>query len=60
MGHEVLVHTFSLTGEGQSLCAFDIVEVTMNGDCGDDVTITYDDPFASGTFTGDVDCTLTF
>jgi hypothetical protein len=33
-------------------------EVTIRGDCGDDVTITYEDPNTFATFTGDVDCTL--
>jgi hypothetical protein len=53
--------TFSLTGEGSSICFAQpqTGEVTISGDCGDDVTITYEDTGASGTFTGDVECTLT-
>jgi hypothetical protein len=52
--------TFSLTGEGSSICFAEpqTGEVTISGDCGDDVTITYEDTGASGTLTGDVDCTL--
>ena len=54
--------TFSLTGEGSSLCFAEpqTGEVTISGDCGDDVTITYEDTGTSGTLTGDVDCTLIF
>ena len=56
-------NTYSLTGEGESLCPIPLVtvEVTFNGNCGDDVTINYDENQASGTFPhGSVDCTLTF
>jgi hypothetical protein len=55
--------TFSLTGEGDGgICAalISVVDVTISGDCGDEVTIKYDDEFASGTFTGNVECTLIF
>jgi hypothetical protein len=51
--------TFSLTGEGDGgICAAltSVVDVTISGDCGDEVTIKYDDEFASGTFTGNVEC----
>ena len=58
--------TYSLTGEGQSLCFDPVIgpppptgEVTISGTCGDDVTINYDDVQASGPFTGDVECILT-
>ena len=57
--------TYSLTGEGQALCFDPVIgpppptgEVTISGNCGDDVTINYDDVQASGPFTGDVECTL--
>jgi hypothetical protein len=55
---------FSLTGEGESMCPppagqSPAGEVTINGDCGDDVTINYEDPFTEGTVTGNVECTLT-
>jgi hypothetical protein len=53
---------YSLTGEGESLCPIPLstVEITINGDCGDDVTINYEEPQASGVFPGsDVDCSLT-
>jgi hypothetical protein len=54
--------TFSLTGEGSSICFAEpqTGEVTISGDCGDGVEIRYEDTGASGTFTGDVDCTLIF
>lgn len=29
-----------------------------SGDCGTGVTIRYEEPDSSGTFTGDVECTL--
>jgi hypothetical protein len=49
---------YSLSGEGQTVCRpADVVEeTTISGDCGDDVTITYEDPSTVATFTGDVDC----
>jgi hypothetical protein len=53
---------YSLTGEGESLCPIPLstVEITINGDCGDDVTINYEEPQATGAFLGsDVDCSLT-
>lgn len=54
--------TYSLIGEGESLCPIQpvTVEITINGACGEDVTINYDDPLASGTFLGsNVDCSIT-
>ena len=53
---------FSLPVGIEGLCGgvvgTDMVEIS--GHCGDEVTIRYEDPFASGTFTGNVDCTLIF
>lgn len=52
--------TFSLSGLGNNLCNTDTdVEITISGDCGDDVTITYEDPLSVLTVTGDVECILT-
>jgi hypothetical protein len=55
--------TYTLSGENESVCGAPpagfptvIDEVTISGDCGDDVTITYEDPLTDATFTGDVDC----
>ena len=57
--------TYTLSGENESVCGAPpfgfptvIDEVTISGDCGDDVTITYEDPLTVATFTGDVDCAL--
>ena len=55
-------NTFTLSGEGDSLCLPIVTPnlVTISGDCGDDVTMTYEDESAAGTFTGNVECTLIF
>ena len=55
--------TYTLSGEGLSICGIGggdsfIGETTISGDCGDDVTITYEDLATVATFTGDVDCAL--
>jgi hypothetical protein len=55
-------NTYTLSGENLSICGNPspvIGEITISGDCGDDVTITYEDPATVVTFEeGDVDCTL--
>jgi len=55
--------TFSLTGEGEPICAAPgapDVEVIISGDCGDDVTITYQDSEGENAqLIADVECTLT-
>jgi hypothetical protein len=53
--HIILVN-LSVCGDSQGQTVVD--EITISGDCGDGVTITYRDPLSVGTFTGDVDCTL--
>jgi hypothetical protein len=53
--------TYTLSGENIFVCGSGLTfegEVTISGDCGDDVTITYEDANSVATFTGDVDCTL--
>ena len=55
--------TYTLSGEGLILCFSGpgnpiLGETTISGDCGDDVTITYEDLATAATFTGDVDCAL--
>ncbi len=55
-------NTFTLSGVGEiSICTPQVVdtEVTISGDCGNGVPFTYRDESAEGTFTGDVECTLT-
>ena len=54
-------NTFTLSGEGVPFCIPVVIPnlVTISGDCGDDVTITYEDESAEGTLTGNVECTLT-
>jgi hypothetical protein len=54
-------NTFTLSGMGDSVCIPEVIPnlVTISGDCGDDVTVTYKDESAEGTFTGDVECILT-
>jgi hypothetical protein len=56
-------NTFTLSGTlpGDSVCIPVVVDsdVTISGDCGNDVEFTYRDESAEGTFTGNVDCTLT-
>jgi hypothetical protein len=55
--------TFTLSSVNESYCfgpaGLVTDEITISGDCGDDVTITYEDPVTDATFTGDVECTLT-
>ena len=58
-------NTYTLSGDNFSVCGlpsnpneFVFGEITISGDCGDDVTITYEDPATVATFTGDVDCAL--
>jgi hypothetical protein len=49
--------TFTLSAEKYSICTpVSLGQVTISGDCGDDVTIRYEDASAVGTFTGDVEC----
>jgi hypothetical protein len=57
-------NTFTLSGElpGQFFCVPNAEPnlVTISGDCGDDVTITYEDnEGANAQFIADVECTLT-
>jgi hypothetical protein len=49
-------NTFSLSGPNAA--CFGTGAFTVSGDCGPGVTVTYEEPFGSGTFTGDVTCTL--
>ena len=53
----------SLSGEGLSVCApgpeSHETPVTISGNCGDGVGITYRDDFTTAAFTGNVECTLT-
>jgi hypothetical protein len=54
-------NTYTLSGENLSICGAPgtvVDEITISGDCGDDVTITYEDPATVATFTGDVECTV--
>ena len=53
-------NTFSLTGETSPgfICGGEVQQFTVSGDCGTGVIITYEEPDASGTFTGNVECTL--
>jgi hypothetical protein len=55
-------NTYTLGGTNQPLCPDDQgnrlpAPMTLSGDCGDGVTITYRDPNAEGTLTGNVECT---
>ena len=47
-------NTFSLSGE-DGLCSGPF---TLSGNCGTSVAVSYEDDGGSGTFTGDVECTL--
>jgi hypothetical protein len=53
-------NTYTFSGENLSVCSSGgpstVGETTISGFCGDDVTITYEDPFTVATFTGNVDC----
>ncbi|HYZ94707.1 MAG TPA: hypothetical protein VE566_03015 [Nitrososphaeraceae archaeon] len=53
-------NTFSLTGETGTgiLCGFEVQQFEVSGDCGTGATVSYEETDASGTFTGNVDCTL--
>jgi hypothetical protein len=56
--------TFTLSGVNESFCFgpdgnFVTDEIMISGECGDDVTIRYEDPLTDATFTGDVECILT-
>jgi hypothetical protein len=57
-------NTYTLSGVNQAVCSDNqgnvpVAPMTISGDCGDRVTITYRDPNTVGTFTGNVQCTLT-
>jgi hypothetical protein len=57
-------NTYTLSGVNLAVCADNqgnqpVAPMTISGDCGDGVTITYRDPNTVGTFTGNVQCTLT-
>ena len=57
-------NTYTLSGVNLAICIDNqgnrpVAPITISGDCGDRVTITYRDPNAVGTFTGNVQCTLT-
>ena len=57
-------NTFTLSGVNEAACVDNqgnapVDTITISGDCGDDVTITYRDPNTEATFTGNVECTLT-
>ena len=49
-------NTFSLSGV--SFACGGAEPVTISGDCGNDVIVSWEEPGGSGTFTGDVECTL--
>jgi hypothetical protein len=56
-------NTYTLSGTNQPVCPDDQgnrlpAPMTLNGDCGDGVRITYRDPNTEGTLTGNVECTL--
>lgn len=50
--------TYSINAENLGFCSDSVGEITISGDCGDNVTIRYQDPSAIGTFTGNVECLL--
>ena len=57
-------NTYTLSGVNLAVCEDNqgnvpVAPITISGDCGDRVTITYRDPNTAGTFTGNVQCTLT-
>ena len=57
-------NTFTLSGVNPAACEDNqgnvpVDTITISGDCGDGVTITYRDPNTEATFTGNVECTLT-
>jgi hypothetical protein len=49
---------YSINAENLGFCSDLTGEITISGECGEDVIIRYEDPSAVGTFTGDVECTL--
>ena len=53
-------NTFSLSGETSPgiHCGSEVQQFTVSGDCGTGVAISYEEPDATGTFTGSVTCTL--
>jgi hypothetical protein len=53
-------NTFSLSGQdtGVLFCGLAAQQYTVSGDCGMNVMISYEQPDAIGTYTGDVECTL--
>jgi hypothetical protein len=51
-------NTFSITAENLAFCSDLAGEITISGECGEDVIIRYEDPSAVGIFTGDVECML--
>jgi hypothetical protein len=53
-------NTFSLSGQdaGALFCGLQVQTYTVSGDCGMNVMISYEQPDAIGTYTGDVECTL--
>ena len=57
-------NTYTLSGVNLAVCQdnqgnLPVAPMTISGDCGDRITITYRDPNTVGTFTGNVQCTLT-
>jgi hypothetical protein len=53
-------NTFSLSGETSPFvpCGSEVQQYTVSGGCGNNVMISYEEPDMTGTFTGDVTCTL--
>jgi hypothetical protein len=51
-------NTFSLTGQSTPGFCGDASAFTVSGGCGNDVMISYADSFFSGTYIGNVECTL--
>jgi hypothetical protein len=51
-------NTFSLTGQSTPGFCGDASPFTVSGGCGNDVMISYADSFFSGTYIGNVECTL--
>jgi hypothetical protein len=56
-------NTYTLSGTNPAICQDNqgnrpVAPMTISGDCGDGVTITYRDPNTEGTLTGNVECTL--
>ena len=51
-------NTFSLTGQSTAGFCGNASPFTVSGGCGNDVIISYADSFFSGTYIGNVECTL--